>query len=131
MIFHVLHRGVGRMRLFNKERYVERNALRANLVASADQWRWSSLWRREHGTTEDRRLLGGWPLPRSHCWCELVNEPQTETEVKAIRHAVVKGQPYGSESWITKTAIRSGDSDAACTFLTVCKISTPRPSNFA
>jgi putative transposase len=27
-------------------RYVERNALRANLVTSAEQWRWSSLWHR-------------------------------------------------------------------------------------
>ena len=28
-------------------RYVERNALRANLVDRAEEWRWSSLWRRE------------------------------------------------------------------------------------
>src|SRR5881397_34989 len=28
-------------------RYVERNALRAGLVARAEQWPWSSLWRRE------------------------------------------------------------------------------------
>ena len=27
-------------------RYVERNALRANLVERAQDWRWSSLWRR-------------------------------------------------------------------------------------
>ncbi len=31
-------------------RDVERNALRANLVATADAWRWSSLWRRTHGS---------------------------------------------------------------------------------
>lgn len=29
-------------------RYVERNALRANLVTRAEDWRWSSLWRRVH-----------------------------------------------------------------------------------
>ncbi len=29
-------------------RYVERNALRANLVTRAQDWRWSSLWRRRH-----------------------------------------------------------------------------------
>ena len=89
-------------------RYVERNALRANLVDSADRWRWSSLWRREHGTSADRRLLGGWPLPRSRRWCEHVNEPQTEAELKAIRHAVNRGQPYGNESWLTGTAKRLG-----------------------
>jgi putative transposase len=31
-------------------RYVERNPLRANLVARAKQWRWSSLWHRSHTT---------------------------------------------------------------------------------
>ncbi|HVV99014.1 MAG TPA: transposase [Planctomycetaceae bacterium] len=30
-------------------RYVERNALRAQLCRRAEQWRWSSLWRRESG----------------------------------------------------------------------------------
>jgi len=85
-------------------RYVERNALRAKLVESADQWRWSSLWRREHGTTVDRQLLSRWPLPRSRRWCEYVNEPQTEAEVKAIRNAINKGQPFGSEIWTRKTA---------------------------
>jgi len=30
-------------------RYVERNALRANLVSRAEEWRWSSLWRRVYG----------------------------------------------------------------------------------
>ena len=93
---------------YHVARYVERNALRANLVESADQWRWSSLWRREHGTAEDRRLLGDWPLPRSRRWLEFVNEPQTKPEVKAIRHALVRGQPYGSESWIGRTAKRLG-----------------------
>jgi len=32
-------------------RYVERNALRANLVARAEDWCWFSLWRRVHGKT--------------------------------------------------------------------------------
>ncbi len=89
-------------------RDVERNALRANLVESADAWRWSSLWRREHGTREDRKLLAAWPLPRSRQWCEFVNEPQTEAEVKAIRHAINRGQPYGSDGWMSKTAKKLG-----------------------
>jgi putative transposase len=29
------------------EGYVERNALRAKLVRRAEDWRWSSLWRRD------------------------------------------------------------------------------------
>ena len=38
-------------------RYVERNALRANLVKHAQQWRWSSLWRRVHGDEAAKAIL--------------------------------------------------------------------------
>ena len=34
--------------LFLVLRYVERNALRANLVERAEDWNWCSLWRREN-----------------------------------------------------------------------------------
>ena len=30
---------------------------------------------------------------------EYVNEPQTEAELKAIRHCVNRGTPYGNENW--------------------------------
>ncbi len=35
-------------------RYVERNPLRAGLVKRAEEWRWGSLYRRVHGTPEER-----------------------------------------------------------------------------
>ncbi len=89
-------------------RYVERNALRANLVETADQWRWSSLWRREHGTTDDRRLLSSWPLPRSRQWREFVIQPQSDAELKAIRRAMKRNQPLGSEHWTRQTATQLG-----------------------
>jgi putative transposase len=38
-------------------RYVERNALRANLVREAENWEWSSLWIQQFGSAEHRRLL--------------------------------------------------------------------------
>jgi putative transposase len=41
-------------------RYVERNALRAQLVERAEDWRWSSLWRRGcGGTSYSHRVAGG------------------------------------------------------------------------
>ena len=40
-------------------RYVERNALRAGLVDRAEEWRWSSLWRRESGDAQSRRCGAG------------------------------------------------------------------------
>jgi putative transposase len=89
-------------------RYVERNALRANLVERAEDWRWSSLWRHVHGTSEHRKMLCRWPLPRPRNWLDLVNEPQNEKEEEAIRHCVRRGKPYGDPEWITRTARELG-----------------------
>src|SRR5208337_1583869 len=52
-------------------RYVERNALRANLVERAESWRWSSLRRVER---EDPAfpILSTWPLPRPADWLQIV-----------------------------------------------------------
>jgi putative transposase len=89
-------------------RYVERNALRANLVARAEDWRWSSLWQRIHGTVDDRRWLSKWPLPQPRTWADLVNQPQSERELEAIRRSVVRGQPYGNDGWTRTTAKQLG-----------------------
>lgn len=89
-------------------RYVERNALRANLVARAEDWRWSSLWRRVSAAPEDRRWLSAWPLPRPRNWTALVNQPHTDAELAALRRSVTRGQPYGQESWVAKTAAQLG-----------------------
>ena len=89
-------------------RYVERNALRANLVDRAEEWRWGSLWRRECGTTGDRKWLSKWPLPQPRSWPTFVNEPQTEAELEAIRKSVIRGQPYGDADWVQRTARRLG-----------------------
>ena len=89
-------------------RYVERNALRANLVRRADQWRWSSLWRRVHGDKESRQLLSAWPLPLPKNWLSLVQAPQTESELKAVRRSLQRGCPFGSSTWCEQTAARLG-----------------------
>ena len=79
-------------------RYVERNALRAGLVERAEDWQWSSLWRRERGTAEQRRWLSVWPVAHPRSWVEHVNQPQTEAELESLRRCVTKGQPFGSQS---------------------------------
>ena len=89
-------------------RYIERNALRANLAERAEEWRWGSLWRRVNGSPEQRTLLSDWPLPRPRQWVEHVNRPQTDAEVNAIRNSVLRGQPFGSPAWVQKTAIDLG-----------------------
>ena len=89
-------------------RYIERNGLRANLAERAEQWRWSSLWRRVNGTQEQQALLSDWPLRQPRNWTRLVNEPQTEAEVESIRRALRRGQPFGDSHWIQQTAKKLG-----------------------
>jgi len=55
-------------------RYVERNALRAKLVARAEDWRWSSAWIRKHGTDEQSKLLSPWPVPMTDDYTKGLNE---------------------------------------------------------
>jgi putative transposase len=43
--------------LYTVLRYVERNAVRADLVARAEEWRWSSVWRFYQGDEAARGLL--------------------------------------------------------------------------
>ena len=89
-------------------RYVERNALRADLVVRAEDWRWSSLWRRTHGKRSAPVWLAPWPLERPRNWLDWVNEPQTEAELEALRCSVQRGRPYGSGTWVRRTAEKLG-----------------------
>ena len=69
-------------------RYVERNALRANLVLRAEEWRWSSLWQRGHPTGEERSLLAAWPIDMPANWLERVNQTDDAQELEALRRSV-------------------------------------------
>jgi putative transposase len=88
--------------------YVERNAKRANLVKRAEEWRWSSLWRRVHGEATDRELLHRWPVPEPRDWVRHVNRTQSEAELKAVRNAIRRGAPLGSDAWQARTARKLG-----------------------
>lgn len=93
--------------LYTVLRYVERNALRANLVERAEQWCWSSLWRRTQGPPH-AALLSEWPVPLPADWRRLVNRAQTEKEMEAVRRSVVRGSPFGTEAWTARVARRLG-----------------------
>ena len=80
-------------------RYVERNALRADLVGRAEQWRWSSLYRWSCGRSAEQKILSPWPIRRSPGWLEYVNKPQTDAELAALRRSVNRGSPNGDETW--------------------------------
>ena len=76
-------------------RSVERNALRANLVLRAEEWRWSSLWQRCHPTGEERSLLAAWPIDMPANWLERVNQTDDAQELEALRRNVQRGRPFG------------------------------------
>ena len=89
-------------------RYVERNALRANVVKRAEDWRWGSLYRWQHGTAKEKALLAAWPLRRLTNWVQEVNAPQTEAELAALRRAVNRGCPFGEAFWSEHVVRRLG-----------------------
>ena len=77
-------------------RYVERNALRAGLVARAEDWPWSSLAQRA-GRLPLISLVD-WPVPRPPDWNALVQLDVIE-ETHELRQAVIRSSPYGPEDW--------------------------------
>jgi putative transposase len=85
-------------------RYVERNPLRAGLVAHAEDWRWSSLWHQAKGRFSTPPWLAPWPVERRRNWLSWVNAPQSAAELEALRRSVRRGQPYGSGVWVQETA---------------------------
>ncbi len=89
-------------------RYVERNTLRANLVERAEQWRWSSLYRRRMPKAVDKSWLADWPLERPRRWLSLVNGVETEAELADLRRSVKRGCPFGEKTWSDEMVRRLG-----------------------
>jgi putative transposase len=118
--YHRLYRGSGhvwqgRFKAFPIEqdehlltvlRYIERNALRANLVTRAELWPWSSLALRDAGKRP--AWLSAWPVDRPRNWTAWVNKAQSPAELKALKRCIVRGTPFGDDRWITRTATRLG-----------------------
>lgn len=89
-------------------RYIERNPLRAGLVRRAEDWQWSSLWRRVHGDAGARRMLGKWPVTPPRGWLGLVNQPQTDAKLAKVRQAIQRGRPLGSDDWLPRMVKKLG-----------------------
>lgn len=89
-------------------RYVERNALRARMVKQAENWQWSSLWRRTQGDPKLTAWLSDWPIDRPRNWVARVNRPETGEELEALRVSVQRGRPFGEEAWVKRMAKRFG-----------------------
>ena len=90
-------------------RYVERNPVRANLIRHAEDWKWSSAFARRQTKQKQPNWLGtptGIKLPRQ--WRSWVNKAQTESELAALRHSVIRGAPFGEDHWRKQSANRLG-----------------------
>ena len=85
-------------------RYVERNALRAGLVRRAEDWRWSSLWRRTREGSEMPAWLARWPIETPGDWLDWVNQAQSAAELESVRNSVRRGRPFGTGRWVHATA---------------------------
>jgi len=83
-------------------RYVEQNALRANLVKRAENWRWCSLWRRRFADLQSRALLSDGPIDWPTRWLYLVNQLQAQDDMVDLQKSVARGRPFGDKRWIQK-----------------------------
>ncbi len=81
-------------------RYVLLNPVRAHLVDSADQWRWSSL--------NHSRLVDPWPVALPTHLETWLADPLPEPELEAVRNSVRRRAPFGSPIWQALTAKANG-----------------------
>ncbi len=89
-------------------RYVERNAVWAKVVARAEEWQWSSLWRWARKDSRLLEFLAEWPVERPQQWLQWVNETEREIELEDLRCSAQRGRPFGSEDWVVRIARRLG-----------------------
>ena len=74
-------------------RYVERNAVRAQLVDRAQDWLWSSACAR----LSTRLDVARWPVPKPATWTAFINDEEPALELADIRARVAFNQPIGTE----------------------------------
>ena len=72
------------------------------MVKKVEDWKWSSLWRREGGNEKQKKLLSEWPIDVPNDYLNFINTPQTNEELESLRCCVNRGRPYGNESWTEK-----------------------------
>jgi putative transposase len=93
--------------LLTVARYIERNALRANLVKRAQDWTWCSLHdRMTQPSPSWLTPAENWPLPLRRDWTAWVNRAETAAELDALRTSVNRGRPFGDPRWQQKTAAK-------------------------
>jgi putative transposase len=82
-------------------RYVERNAMRANLVPRAEIWPWgsASLTRLDVGIE-----LAPWPVAKPPHWVHFLNDTEPPGDLAFIRHQTARGEPIGRRPLVRQTS---------------------------
>ena len=78
-------------------RYVEQNPLRAKLVIKAEEWPWSSLYRRQRNNKEDQKLLAPLPTELPLNYLESVNTILNKSDLAQVRRSLTKSAPYDED----------------------------------
>ncbi|MFA5796395.1 MAG: transposase [Candidatus Shapirobacteria bacterium] len=88
--------------------YVERNPLRAKLVKSLKNWKWSSYYKRSRGTLLQKKLLATNSIAWSADYEKSLTLIEEKNNLKTIRNSVNRGKPYGSDNWTEKVLKKFG-----------------------
>jgi len=89
-------------------KYVEQNALKAKIVKKAEDWRWSSVWRRENGTIKQKELLSAWPVSKPKDYLFWVNQILPLETEEIIEKSIIKSNPFGKDNWVDNTVNKFG-----------------------
>lgn len=89
--------------MYRVARYVERNAMAADLTRRAEDWRWCSAHQRLSNSNSPR--LQTLELLPFDAWVRYLNEPVVATD---IGDAIRRNWPIGDESWIRARRIALG-----------------------
>jgi putative transposase len=87
-------------------RYIEANPIRADLVAKADRWPWSSFAVRQGRESAVVPAEGPVELPTD--WMGLVHRALAPGETQAIGNSMRRGCPLGDARWVAATVQRLG-----------------------
>jgi putative transposase len=53
-------------------------------------------------------MIAPWPVERPKDWRRRVNTPLSPKELRRLRMSLERGQPYGEEEWVQRTAQELG-----------------------
>lgn len=78
-------------------RYVEGNPVRANIVSSVKDWKWSSYQKRYQKVKDP--LLTDPPMGLPDNWQKYVDEPMTLKETEKLKESIQRQRPFGLPDW--------------------------------